>query len=214
MDSFPLVLPVRFSGGGLTMQTTTGRASPEALFIRCVVPPREGVEIALSLMLPGRDALHLRGVVQAPAQGAVEPGFWVLLDGLSPDDQARLSAVLPGGARAAERRALERARKRLKVSWASAREFLVAYSDNISRGGIFVVTDAPPALREVVDLSLELPDDNPIPARTQAEVVQRVTVEEARAQGRIAGAGLQFVGAGDDFRARLDACMEHLLTAG
>ena len=51
------------------------------------------------------------------------------------------------------------------------------------------------------------------PARTQAEVVQRVTVEEAGPH-RVAGAGLQFVGSDDEFRQRLDACIEHLLTAG
>jgi len=43
--------------------------------------------------------------------------------------------------------------------------------------------------------------------KTHAEVVHRVTPEEARASGRRAGAGLQFVGADDEFRQRLDACV-------
>jgi hypothetical protein len=47
--------------------------------------------------------------------------------------------------------------------------------------------------------------------KTQAEVVHRVTPEEARASGRRAGAGLQFVGANDEFRQRLDACVAALL---
>ena len=59
---------------------------------------------------------------------------------------------------------------------------------------------------------LELPDKQG-PAKTQAQVVQRTTPQEARAEGRVAGAGLQFVGSDDSFRARLDACIEHLITA-
>ena len=34
-----------------------------------------------------------------------------------------------------------------------------------------------------------------------------------RLTGGIAGAGLQFVGSDDSFRLRLDACIDHLLTA-
>jgi uncharacterized protein (TIGR02266 family) len=99
---------------------------------------------------------------------------------------------------------------RLRIGWASQREFLAVYSENISQGGVFVATPAPPPLREVIELQLDLPDGEP-PARTQAEVVQRITVEEARASGRVAGAGLQFIGSDDDFRRRLDACIEKLV---
>src|SRR5438132_1030107 len=113
MDSHPIVVPVRFSGGGLALQSTTSRMSAEAAFVRSIVSPKEGVQMTVVLFLPG------------------------------------------------ERR-------------------------------------------------LELPDGEP-PARTKAEVVQRTTPEEARASGRAAGAGLQFIGGDDEFRRRLDACLEKLL---
>ncbi|HET9752997.1 MAG TPA: PilZ domain-containing protein, partial [Myxococcales bacterium] len=110
-------------------------------------------------------------------------------------------------------RGFPRVQARLQVGWSSAREFLVAYSENISRGGIFVATQNPPPLRETVELLLELPDGKP-PARTHAEVVQCVTAEQALATGRTAGAGLQFIGGDEDFRRRIDACIEHLLEKG
>ncbi len=77
------------------------------------------------------------------------------------------------------------------------------------QGGIFIATESPPALREIVDLSVELPDGKP-PVKTHAEVVHRVTAEDARSTGAVAGAGLQFLDADDDFRERLDACIEAL----
>jgi uncharacterized protein (TIGR02266 family) len=95
------------------------------------------------------------------------------------------------------------------VGWTSARDFLVAYSENISRGGIFIATDNPPALREVVELSIQLPDGKP-PVTTKAEVVHSLTLERARSTGRVAGAGLQFIGGTDDFRQRLDECISAL----
>jgi len=42
-------------------------------------------------------------------------------------------------------------------------------------------------------------------------VVHRITAEKAKARKRIAGAGLQFVGADDEFRRRIDACIENPL---
>jgi Tfp pilus assembly protein PilZ len=73
-----------------------------------------------------------------------------------------------------------------------------------------VATQNPPPVREMVELLLELPDGQP-PVRTHAEVVQCVTADQAHATGRTAGAGLQFIGGDEDFRRRVDACIEHLL---
>ena len=52
MDTLPIVVPVRFSGGGLAMQTTTSRMSSEGVFVRCLVSPKEGAELTLVLTLP------------------------------------------------------------------------------------------------------------------------------------------------------------------
>jgi Tfp pilus assembly protein PilZ len=57
-------------------------------------------------------------------------------------------------------------------------------------------------------VSIELPpgaSGERRPIEVQAEVVHRVTPDEAKATGRPAGVGVQFVGADDSFRERLDA---------
>lgn len=219
-STIPLVVPVRFSGGGLSMQTTTSRISAEGVFLRCLLIPKDGARIALTLSLPGSARpLDATGTV-APGgdRAGKDHGFWVRFDDVSEDARAFLDVLLrsrgvegigrpaPAGETT---RAYARVPARLRVGWTSAHDFLVAYSENISRGGIFIVTDNPPPLRETVELSVELPDGKPA-VKTQAEVVHCVTADQARATGRVAGAGLQFIGGSDEFRQRLDACIEAL----
>src|SRR5712692_4778743 len=224
MDPMPIVVPVRFSGGGLTMQTTTSRMSFDTLFVRCLVAPRQAADVTLELKLPD-DAkpVRIKGTITetiAIGNKGKEAGFWVhfatepRLDaflrqkaGLAP--AAAPAAPAPARAPSAAPAASAPAPSAAPVA-PSPPEFLVTYSENISSGGIFVATEAPVALREVVELSLELPDGQG-PAKTYAEVVQRITPEQAKAKGRVAGAGLQFIGSDDEFRKRLDACLENLL---
>jgi uncharacterized protein (TIGR02266 family) len=219
-----LVVPVKFAGGGLSLQTTTSRISAEGMFLRSMLAPKEGSVLELTLSLPGSALpLQAKGVVAPPLESSTERGFWVQFEELSDDVRAFLDVLLrskgvagPGRPARSEQtvhadkpRAYPRVPARLRVGWTSSRDFLSAYSQNISRGGIFIATDDPPALREILELSVELPDGLP-PVKTRAEVVRRVTAAEARRSGGVAGAGFQFIDAGDDFRERLDACIEAL----
>jgi uncharacterized protein (TIGR02266 family) len=228
-STLPMVVPVRFSGGGLSMQTTSSRIGSEGVFVRCLVSPKEGARVTVALTLPGIPRpMEAAGTVTERAHGNApgkESGFWVQFEALSGEARAALDALLrdrgmgpaPAAARqtppappARTERGFPRVQTRLQVGWSSPREFLVAYSENISRGGIFVATQNPPPVREMVELLLELPDGQ-APAKTNAEVVQCVSAEQAKATGRTAGAGLQFIGGDEDFRRRVDACIEHLL---
>ncbi len=210
------------------MQTTTSRLGAQGAYLRCMLAPKEGTRVQLWLTLPQAPRpVEISATVTENLSGAgQERGFAVRFEELSAEGREHLQALLgahgaaePAAARKPRsdaeplgtKRVYARLPTRLQVGWSSPREFLVAYSENISRGGIFVVTGRPPPLREVVELYLELPDGGP-PARTNAEVVQCVTEEIAKATRRTAGAGLQFVGGDDEFRRRLDACIEHLLS--
>ena len=215
-ETLPIVVPVRFSGGGLTMQTTTSRLGAEGAFVRGVVTPKEGSAISVRLTLPGAAGpLDASGTVTErvlPGAKGKEAGFWVRFDKLPEGGREILEELLrdrsaPGGQ---ARRTFTRVPAHLVASWPSPRDFLLAYADNISAGGIFVVTNDPPPLKEVVDLSLQLPDGEG-PARTKAEVIQRITPEQATHLGIKPGAGLQFIGSDDEFRRRLDRCIENLL---
>lgn len=227
MDSQPIVLPVRFAGGGLARQTTTSRLGLLGAFIRSPEAPKLGADVLLLFRVPGgEEHVEAHGLcieVVTPGTPGRDAGFWVRFTSMATLGRARIEELVrdlesrpavptptpPHG----RPRAFPRVRSRLQVGWASPREFLVAYSENISCGGIFVATPNPPQLGETVDLLLELPDGKS-PARTQAEVVQRVTPAEAAATGREAGAGLQFTGADDEFRQRLDACLDLLSGTG
>src|SRR5205085_2302605 len=152
-----LVVPVKFSGGGLSMQTTTSRIGAEGMFVRSLVCPKEGSKLSLSLSLPGAARpVDATGIVAPRPEGSgKDQGFWVQFDRLSDDARVFLDVVLrsrgvagPGQPvrkesklRADDDRAYPRVAARLQVGWKSSREFLQAYSENISRGGIFIVTD-------------------------------------------------------------------------
>jgi len=221
-SSLPLVIPVRFSGRLLSVQTTTGRIGDDSVFIRSLDSPKEGSSISLQLALPGSPKmLEATGVVSPQLEpSANEHGFWVKFDALPQQTRATLDALLqqrraqgplpPAKASPANRRAYARRPARFRVGWTSSRNFLVAYSENISRGGIFIAMNEPPRLREVVELSVELPDGQP-PVRTHAEIAHCVTPQETRFGGGVAGAGLQFIGGSDEFRQRLDACIDELV---
>jgi uncharacterized protein (TIGR02266 family) len=224
-STIALVAPVRFSGGGLSLQSTISRVGPDGLLVRSLVSPNVGAKLDLVLSLPGAARpLPIKGKVGfRPPELGEEPGFWVWFEDMSEDARAFLDALLRGrGAEGVRRfshskqtpqnkdgRTYPRVNARLRVGWTSSQDFLSAWSQNISRGGIFIATDSPPALREVVELSVELPDGKP-PVKTHAEVVHCVTTEQTRRTGTVAGAGLQFLDADDDFRERLDACIEAL----
>jgi uncharacterized protein (TIGR02266 family) len=223
-STVPLVAPIRFSGGGLSLQSTISRVSAEGLFIRSLVSPRSGAQMELSLSLPNAARpLQITGKVgRRPADAGKDSGFWVGFEQMSEEARAFLDSFLRGkgsegfprprprpGPAGAEGRAFPRVEAQLRVGWKSSREFLSAWSLNLSCGGIFIATETPPALREVVELSITLPDGKP-PVKSHAEVVHCVTPEQAEKTGEAAGAGLQFLDSDDDFRARLNACVEAL----
>jgi uncharacterized protein (TIGR02266 family) len=105
---------------------------------------------------------------------------------------------------AANLRSTQRVPANLRVRFQTAAALKEEISVNVSAGGMFIRTDAPPPLREIVKVSIELPGEAQ-PIETQAQVVHRVTREEGRLTGRAAGAGVQFVEADDRFRETLDA---------
>jgi uncharacterized protein (TIGR02266 family) len=215
-DSLPIVVPVRFSGGGITMQTTSSRLGADSIFVRGVVTPKEGASITVLITLPdGLGLLDTRATVferVLPNVKGKEAGFWARFEALAPEAAEQLDKLIRdrSGQGGSTRRAFVRVKVRLEVEWPSAREFLVVYAENISAGGMFVTSQDPPPLHEVVELSLKLPDGEG-PAKTDAEVIQRLTADQAKHLGRQPGAGVQFVGSDDDFRRRLDRCIENLL---
>ena len=83
------------------------------------------------------------------------------------------------------------------------------HAENISRGGVFIQTQSPPQVDEVITVQLELPDGGPI-ATSSGLVMHCVTVDEAEQNGLIPGIGVQFLDADDQFRERIDRYIQSL----
>ncbi len=88
----------------------------------------------------------------------------------------------------------------------TALEFVEQHATNLSRGGIFIRTDHPPAMDTVVDVEVQLPDSG-APVISAGIVVHR----EEPGRSNNPGVGVQFVDASDAFRERLDRYMDSLM---
>lgn len=225
MDRAPIVFPIRFATRNVAVQTTTSELAPDGVFVRCLESPPAGTAVAMRLHLPGaRTPLEVDGEVRevAPAQG--EAGFWAEFVNLGEAGKAQIaellsrrkvSGTLPQGAAPADpqedpRRAFPRHSARFAVRFATVQDFVLEYAANISAGGVFVQTAAPPPLKTVVRVEMELPGSGtPVPAR--GIVVHRITAEEAQARGTPPGMGVQFLDADDRFRERIDAAIDSIL---
>lgn len=226
MDRAPFVFPIRFATRNAAVQTTTRELSTDGVFVRCLEPPPLGTVIDMKLYLPGSaDGLEVEGVVREVAQPEAEAGFWAEFSGIEGHQKAQIAEVLARRERASEakpigaihvqpfddpRRAFPRHTARFAVRFATVQDFVLEYAANISAGGVFVQTDAPPPLKTIVRVEMELPGaGETVPARCL--VVHRVTTEEAKARGTIAGMGVQFMDADDKFRERIDGAIDHIL---
>ena len=226
MERTPIVFPIRFATGNLAVQTTTRELSVRGVLVRCLTAPPPGTALEMKLYLPGaRDPLHVAGVVRDHAQQDQEPGFWAEFVGIGEPQRAQIGELLARRERASDakpigavalnphddpRRAFPRYNVRFAVRFATVQDFVLEYAANISAGGVFVHTEEPPPLKTVVQVEMELPGGaDPVPAR--GIIVHRVTKQEAEQRGTLAGIGVQFVDAGDEFRQRIDAAIAHIL---
>lgn len=216
-----MVFPVRFVTHGQSVQTTSRDLDDDSVFIRCVEPPDEGEHVVLRLYLPGLAAGEIiQAVVRERLLEGRDAGFRAGFEDLTPETLAHIRAALLRGtaaggtvpeahARAGEnRRLLPRYLDRFRVTLSIGQHRSQREALNLSASGLFIETELPPPMDEIVQIILELPDNKP-PAEAQGIVLHRVLPGGAEP----AGAGVQFIGADDAFRARLDAYLQTLKSA-
>jgi hypothetical protein len=208
-----LVFPVRFVAEGQSVQTTSRDLDEESVFVRCVEPPEVGDRVVLRLYLPG---IAAGDSIDAQVDEAASDGFRAQFIDLSDETREHLKAALEGGSRTGfapvepwahegeNRRLLPRYLDRFRVTLAVGQHKAQRESLNLSASGLFIESDTPPDIDSIVQVILELPDGKP-PAEAQAIVLHRVLPGAGTP-----GAGVQFIAATDEFRARLDAYLEML----
>jgi len=226
MKRTAMVFPVRFATHNTAVQTTTRELSTAGVYVCCLQPPEVGARLDMKLYLPGlRDGVLTQAVVRELAPPGGEAGFWA--DFVDPPETAlqaiagaverreRAAVAKPIGAVELQpmedpRRAFPRLNLRFAVRFATVDEFVLEYAANISAGGVFVATQDPPPLHTVVRVEMDLPgSETPVLAR--GRVVHRLTAEDAIQRGTLAGMGVQFVEASDEFRRQIDAVIDRLL---
>lgn len=201
-----LAFPVRFVTAGQTVQTTSRDLDEQSVFIRCVLPPARGDKVVLRLYLPG-----MMDSLQAEVEEVESDGFRARFISLPEEARHHLRTALLAGTRGekssppANRRFLPRFPDRFRATLQVGARRAQHDALNLSASGVFIETDTPPGLDQIVQVTLELPDGKP-PAEVQGIVLHRILPGSAQP----AGAGVQFVGGDDAFRARLDACLEGL----
>jgi len=210
VSNHPYVVPVRFAVGTQVVQATTGALSLECAFVRCLVPPRPGERISLRLYLSGEAPLRMSATVRARSGRESGMGFWADFeqDLRAKNRIARVLGLAERASRPTDRRATARYPARLAVRFGTVDEFKREYATNISAGGLFIGTEAPPEMNAVIDVALELPGGTPVEAK--ALVVHRVSPEEAARRNVDPGVGVQFVQADDRFRERIDRFVAEL----
>ena len=213
-----MAFPVRFVTNGQAVQTTSRDLDDGSVFVRCVEPPEEGERVVLRLYLPGLAAEDtIQAVVRERLIEGRDAGFRACFEDLTPETLGHIRTALASGAaagasapeahaRAGEnRRLLPRYLDRFRVTLSTGQHRAQREALNLSASGLFIQTEVPPPMDEIVQIILELSDGQP-PAEAQGIVLRRVLPGGAEP----AGAGVQFIGAGDSFRARLDAYLETL----
>lgn len=108
-----------------------------------------------------------------------------------------------------QRRKSARHRVHLAVRFASAREFVVEYAENLSQRGLFVKGAHELEPLSEVSIELELPGHGRFPLK--AMVAHVLTSDEARTLGRAPGAGLAIVESPTGFD---EALHSYLMTLG
>jgi hypothetical protein len=201
-----MAFPVRFVAAGQTVQTTSRDLDEQSVFIRCVVSPARGEKVVLRLYLPG-----MTDSVQAEVVEVEADGFRARFVSLTEDARHHIRTALLAGPTAdrstspENRRLLPRFRDRFRVTLKIGERKTRHEALNLSASGVFVETETPPPLNQVVQVTLELRDGKP-PAEVEAIVLHRLLPGSAQPSG----AGVQFTGADDAFRARLDDYLEAL----
>jgi len=170
--------------------------------------PPVGGTVRLDVWVPGDDS-PVKALAKVIHHGDVAgPGFGTRV-ALADVARKRLELAarrLQASASSREVRHEPRVPAKLDVAFSTGSEVGRAWTQDISRGGVFVATENPPALGTAVELSLALPGGDAV--KLAAEVVRVIGPDESAARGFQQGCGLSFHDLAPDVRKRLETFVE------
>lgn len=167
------------------------------VFVRADAPLPPGSVVALRMDAAGAPFGATARVVHIIDEGkSVEkqhpPGMGLEFERLRPDARDALQRYVHFLANAVKGRCAPRfsAKERVRVRLATDSQLNETWIEDISLGGLFLATDAPPSIGTCLDVELETPGGSLLLA---AEVVHVVDERTAAFMGHAQGAGLQFL---------------------
>jgi len=178
------------SGEGMILNVSEG-----GLFLQCALHFPHGELISLEIgtetkiALVGKVAWAQKEV--ATALGSTPGGIGIELFAV-PNEYLEFVRSLRLARAEREPREEDRFEMFHHVRFDSGDAFLSEYSENLSRGGMFLSTDKPVPIGSEVKVRLEIPG-LPEPAMVKGKVAYKLSAEEAAQHGRIPGVGVQFV---------------------
>jgi len=187
------ILPVRYVAEGAVVQTTSTIVRADAIHVRSVRPPQAGRVVGLKLAFGTlSETISVLSMVAERTFGS-NTGFWAEFAG---NDGAteRIAASLARYRGAAERISPRFATQVAASLRRAGKLPCEGRVTNLSRTGAFVEVRSPPGPGSIVELDLAFPGQEK-PDKVLACVVHVASP---------LGMGIQFAGASDEFRARLD----------
>lgn len=105
------------------------------------------------------------------------------------------SAPAPGAAAREESSAPAQTRpaRAIPVEFIDRASFLAVYHRDIAAGGLFITTESPASLHEIVLIDLRPPTPLPSPLQFEARVVHRSEPSNGGERGAMSGMGVQFL---------------------
>jgi uncharacterized protein (TIGR02266 family) len=186
------------------------------LFIASDDPLSEGEHVELHLILPGMaQPLKLYGKivrsVRAKTKGS--SGMGIAFDDIEEFTRASLMEFVRDmiGDRVCvvdRRGKAVRYDQILEIHYDSVGEFLIDYSENLSKNGVFIKTEHPQPIDSIVPMKFNLPNGDVI--EVTGNVVHIVEPTVAKITGRPAGMGVAFIHYHGSSQERLWAYIESL----
>ncbi|HEX4386652.1 MAG TPA: PilZ domain-containing protein [Myxococcales bacterium] len=194
MSASNFVFPVRYVSEGISVQSTSRELSALGIAVRSLAPPHVGARVTLALYLPnaGAPEVVIARVARSKAAVVGEAGFWADFLVVDPQARLRIARLLSDhSAQGGQQRAFPRIAARFPLKVRKAEAVISNEAVNVSRSGVFVRTQTPPAVNTPVEVEFQLPEG-------------AVTTKGIVVHKQESGVGIQFVDATDEFRERVD----------
>jgi uncharacterized protein (TIGR02266 family) len=197
----------------------TDDISKGGIFVKAINPLPMNTKVKVVLMPPGQDNIELTGKVvyvlneeQATKIGR-SPGMGVEFFEVSPDTSRKLEEIIEKIKEKItldfeEKRRDERVIAEIKLKFKTTNGFIQKYTEDISKGGVFIKTDKPLPFDTRVKVLIELPDLDQI--ELNGRVVYVLNEEEAKKVMREPGMGIQFIDVSPEISKKLEDLLEEI----